>query len=235
MTEIDIPKTLAAADLFAAAPHAAIAALAAGGRTRDMKRGETLFLFGDEGSQLFLVLSGRVLLSRVTSEGKEVVLAGVEAGQVFGEMSLLDGSPRSATATVAEAGALYVISRGGLLDAIRTHPDLALSIMAELGRRIRTTNRLVESISFLELGPRLARLLTLLAKNGEHRDDSSVVLGAKYTQSELGKRVAASRESVSKQIAEWGRKGLLDSDAGRIIICDLERIEDIADEWDPDL
>ena len=227
-------EALAASDLFARAPQEAIAALAKSGRPRAMAKGESLFMFGDEGTQLYLVLSGRVLLSRVTSEGKEIVLAAVESGGVFGDLSTLDGSPRSATASVAEAGTLLVIDRANFLSTVRQYPDLAIAVMAELGRRIRTTNRLVESVSFLELGPRLARLLSMLAVRGDERDDGSIVLGAKYTQSELGKRVAASREGVSKQIAQWTREGLIGVESGRIVIMDPEAIEDLADLWDPE-
>ena len=93
-------------------------------------------------------------------------------------------------------------------------------------------NRLVESVSFLELGPRLARLLLILSEDQEEREDGSIMLGAQYTQGELAKRIAASRESVSKQIATWTRVGILSKQEGRIVIEDVEAINTMADDMD---
>ncbi len=231
-TSQNIADALAGADLFRGAPDAALSALAEQGRRRTVRKGEAVFSVGDEGHGLFVVLSGRVLLSRVTSEGKEIALAAVEAGGIFGELSLLDGGERSADAVAVEAGELFVLDRAGFLEAIGRHPGLAMSVLAELSRRIRATNRLVESVSFLELGPRLARLLLILSARVDPDADGLLVLGARYTQGELAKRIAASRESVSKQIAQWQREGVLELVGGRIAIRDIETINFLADDID---
>ncbi len=228
----EIAKALAASDLFAGAPDDAIAALAAQGRRRKVSKGESLFSVGDEGQSLYAVLSGRVLLSRVTSEGKEIALSAVEAGGIFGELSLLDGGERSADASAVEAGEVFMLDRAGFLAAIADFPGLAMSVLAELSRRIRATNRLVESVSFLELGPRLARLLLILAARAEPNEDGEIVLASRYTQGELAKRIAASREGVSKQIAQWTREGVVGVTEGRIVIRDVDTINFLADDID---
>ena len=236
MTAIEtLLRVLADSDLFAHAPTESLTILASQGRSRVMRKGETIFMSGDEGANLYLVLSGRVLLSKITSEGKEIALAAVEQGGVFGELSLLDGGTRSADASAVEKGELFVLDRAGFLAAITQHPQLAVSVMAELSRRIRATNRLVESVSFLELGPRLARLLLILSARSAETEDGAMVLASRYTQSELAKRIAASRESVSKQIAQWTREGVLEVVDGRIVIHDLVTINYLADDIDLEL
>lgn len=231
----DAVAALAASDMFGGLENSALEALAERGRTRSMARGEVLFSTGDESQSLYAVLSGRVLLSRITSEGKEIALAAMETGGVFGELSLIDGEPRSADATVAEKGTLFVLDRGAFHSALKAEPAIALNMLKVLSQRLRATNRLVESVSFLELGPRLARLLLILASRGEHTEDGEVILPARYTQGELAKRIAASRESVSKQVAQWARDGVVRIEDGRIVLVDLERINFWADDMDLEL
>ena len=231
----DAIAALAASDMFGGLEARALEALADRGRTRPMARGEVLFSTGDDSQSLYVVLSGRVLLSRITSEGKEIALAAMETGGVFGEMSLIDGEPRSADATVAEKGDVFVLDRGAFHAALNAEPSIAVNMLKVLGQRLRATNRLVESVSFLELGPRLARLILILASRGEHTDDGEIILPARYTQGELAKRIAASRESVSKQVAKWSRDGVVRIEDGRIVLVDLEHINFLADDMDLEL
>ncbi|MEM9261958.1 MAG: Crp/Fnr family transcriptional regulator [Pseudomonadota bacterium] len=230
----DDPLTdiLRASDAFGGLEDDALAAVVARGRRRAARKGEVLFSTGDPGDALYAILSGRVLLSRVTSEGQEVVLAGMERGEVFGDLALIDGAARSADATVAEAGDLFVLDRRALVDLIDNEPGFALALLSMLARRLRETNRLVESVSFLELGPRLARLLVILAQRAEENAKGDLVLASKYTQGELAKRIASSRESVSKQIAQWTRDGLVYMDDGRLALADYDALLDLADDGD---
>jgi len=228
-------EMLRGSDMFQSLSDTALEAIAESGRIRPMRRGEILFSFGDEGDALFAVVSGRVLLSRFTSEGKEIALAAMEEGGVFGELSLIDGAPRSADASVAEAGELFVLERAAFRRVMEGDPTIPIAMLAALSRRLRVTNRLVESVSFLELGPRLARLLLMLAARGTYTDDGEIVLPARYTQTELAKRIAASRESVSKQIAQWTRDGVIGQRDGRIVLVDVERINLWADDLELDL
>ncbi|MEM9738555.1 MAG: Crp/Fnr family transcriptional regulator [Pseudomonadota bacterium] len=233
--ESDALAALAASDMFSELDESALELLVQKGHSRAMSRGEVLFSFGDESASVYAVLSGRVLLSRITSAGQEIALAAMEKGGVFGELSLLDGEPRSADATVAEAGTLFSLDRGAFLSALKAKPAIALALLKGLSSRLRATNRLVESVSFLELGPRLARLLLILAARGEQTQEGEIILPARYTQGELAKRIAASRESVSKQIAQWTRQNVLRSQDGRIVLKDLDRINDLADDFDLEL
>ncbi len=234
-TETALMSLLRQSDMFQTLSDDALETIASRGRRRAMRRGEVLFSVGDEGNALFAVCSGRVLLSRFTSEGKEIALAAMEEGGVFGELALIDGEPRSADASVVESGELFVLDQAAFRSAMEADASIPIAMLAVLSRRLRITNRLVESVSFLELGPRLARLLLMLAARGSHTPDGSIVLPARYTQGELAKRIAASRESVSKQIAQWTRDGVIGQQDGRIVLTDIERINLWADDLDLEL
>ncbi|MEM8699355.1 MAG: Crp/Fnr family transcriptional regulator [Pseudomonadota bacterium] len=229
----EITDLLGGAEIFEGFSGQALADLAELGRRRTIERGVHLFTLGDPGDALYGVLGGRVLLTRVTSEGKEIALAAMERGDIFGELALIDGAPRSTDAVMAEAGEIYVLERRIFQSALRQQPDMALALLSVLSKRLRDTNRLVESVSFLELGPRMARLLLSLADRGEETEEGEIVLGARYTQTELAKRIAASRESVSKQIAKWTRGGIVGTEDGRLVLRDLDALNEWAD--DPDL
>ncbi|MEQ9434221.1 Crp/Fnr family transcriptional regulator [Hyphomonas sp.] len=232
MSDERIGQLLAASPVFGDLDSDTLHEIAGRGRVRKVARGEMLFSIGDQGDSMMAVLSGRVLLTRVTSEGKEIALDAIERGHAFGELSLIDGEPRSADATMVEAGELFVLQRSAFQALLAHQPAIAIALLGELTRMIRRTNRLVESVSFLELGPRLARLLLILAEACENRADGAIVLSAQYTQGELAKRIAASRESVSKQIAIWTRDGILGKENGRLVILKVDAINTLADDLD---
>ncbi len=232
MADERVRTLLRASEIFRSLDDSILQEISSRGRVRNVRRGETLCTIGDRGDSMMAVLSGRVLLSKVTSDGKEIALDAVEAGGIFGELSLIDGGTRSADATMAEEGEVFVLERTAFLALIEREPAIAMTLLRQLARIVRRMNRLVESVSFLELGPRLARLLLILSEGQEEREDGSIMLGAQYTQGELAKRIAASRESVSKQIANWTRAGILSKEDGRIVIEDVEAINTMADDMD---
>ncbi|MEM0944632.1 MAG: cyclic nucleotide-binding domain-containing protein, partial [Pseudomonadota bacterium] len=184
----DVEALLGGSEIFSEFSEEALAKLASLGRVRPITRNTTLFTLGDPGDALHGVLSGRVLLTRITSEGKEIALASMEGGDLFGELSLIDGAPRSTDAVMVEAGELFTLERRVFQQALRDNPGMGMALLSVLSQRLRDTNRLVESISFLELGPRLARLLLTLAGRGTETEEGEIRLSARYTQGELAKR-----------------------------------------------
>jgi len=131
------------------------------------------------------------------------------AGDVFGEMSLLDGLPRSATVTSLEDCRLMVIGRQDFMQFLKRHADVALNLLAALSQRLRTTNNLVENLSFHHLPSRLARLLMDLGQRHGKVESGGVAIGLRLSQEELGNLVGASRESVNKQLRAWAESGNL--------------------------
>ncbi len=177
-----------------------------------------LFHAGEAGDSLYVLLAGKVKISLLSVEGKEAILSLLGAGDVFGEMSLLDGLPRSATVTSLEDCRLLLIGRQDFVQFLKRHADVALNLLAALSQRLRTTNNLVENLSFHHLPSRLARLLMDLGQRHGKVEPAGVEIGLRLSQEELGNLVGASRESVNKQLRAWAESGLLEYQQGIIVI-----------------
>lgn len=179
-----------------------------------------LFHEGDTGDRLLVLLEGRVKVSLSSPEGKEAILSLLEAGQLIGEMSLLDGGSRSATVTTMEASRFLVIWRKDFIRFLEHHPRVAMTLLQALSLRLRATNDMVGNLSFLNLPARLARILLNLGQQYGKLTDEGIVIGLKLSQEELGNLVGVSRESVNRQVRLWVEHGLLDYAHGILILKD---------------
>jgi CRP/FNR family cyclic AMP-dependent transcriptional regulator len=197
---------------------------------RRFRRGQTIFQRGDNGSALMAVLHGRVRISSVSSEGKEVTLNVINPGEIFGEIALLDGEPRSADATAIEDTTLLVVERRHFLPFLRRNEDLILRLLAVLCRRLRQTSMALEEIALFDLPVRLARVLLKLAVDYGRPATDGTRIDLKLSQRDLSNLVAASRESVNKQLRVWREDSLVDLEDGFIVLrrpAELERLTDV--------
>lgn len=204
--------------VFAAMTEAEIDELLRGARLVELPARRVVFHAGEAGDSLYVLLSGKVKVSLLSADGKEAILSLMGAGDVFGEMSLLDGLPRSATVTSLEDCRLMQIGRQDFVQFLKRHADVALKLLAALSQRLRTTNNLVENLSFHHLPSRLARLLLDLGQRHGKPAPNGVEIGLRLSQEELGNLVGASRESVNKQLRAWADAGLLEYRQGAIVI-----------------
>lgn len=185
---------------------------------RRVRRGQTIFQKGDAGSSLMAVLRGRVRITAVSAEGKEVTLNVIDAGEVFGEVALLDGMPRSADAVAIEESLLLVLERRLLLPFLTSKPDLLLRLLAVMCKRLRRTSVALEELALFELPMRLARVLGQLAEDYGRPLAMGIRIDFKLSQRDLATLVAASRESVNKQLRAWKRDGMVDHVSGYIVL-----------------
>ena len=176
---------------------------------RRFTRGATIFQQGDEGSSMMAVLRGRVRVSSVSGEGKEVTLNTIVAGEVFGEIALLDGKPRSADVTALEDTLLLVVERRYFIRYLTDNKDLYLRMIALLCDRLRRTSMALEGLALLELPARLARRLLSLAEDHGQRIPKGIRIETKISQGALGEQVGSTRETVNKQLRRWERDGVL--------------------------
>jgi CRP/FNR family transcriptional regulator/CRP/FNR family cyclic AMP-dependent transcriptional regulator len=212
------PLILRQITLFAGLSDAALAALATRVRTRAYRKGEVLFHKDDPGTALFLVRAGRIKISTFSSEGKEAVFTVHGPGEVFGELALLDGAPRSATATALEPSRLLAIDRSSFVAFLREQPDAALILLSELTARVRRLSAQVEDLMFLDIPGRLARTLLRLGEQYGRRTDRGVEIDLQITQTELGGMVGATRVSVNRLLHWFAERGLIAMDERRIVI-----------------
>jgi CRP-like cAMP-binding protein len=212
--------TLAQVELFAGLPDEELAILAERARRRRYARGQIVFSQGDPGTSLCVVESGHVRMVVVTPDGKELVVNVLGPGDVFGELALLDGEPRSADAVAQEPCQLLHLQREDFVRFVETRPAVALRLLINLSRKLRRTTQQAQDVAFLDGPARLARaLLELAAGSGEGHAAAQPVT-PRLTQSDLAAQLGATRESVNKWLAGFERQGLVRREGGVIRILD---------------
>ena len=197
---------------------------------RRVRRGQTIFQKGDDSSSLMAVLRGHVRVSSVSGDGKEVTLNVINPGQVFGEIALLDGQPRSADCTAIDDTQLLVVERRHFLPFLQRNQDLTLRLLAVLCGRLRRTSTALEEIALFDLPVRLARVLLKLAEDYGRPGAGGTRIDMKLSQRDLSNLVASSRESVNKQLRAWRESGAVDMQEGYIVLrrpADLRRLTDL--------
>lgn len=212
--------------LFAGLDRATLERLAAGLRTRRFRRGEVLFHQGDPGDSLFIITAGAVKIMLPSEEGDEAILATMRPGGFFGELALLDGAPRSATAVALEPTETLVLPRDRFRFLIDTEPASRDALLAALAGELRRLTDHVEELHFLDMTGRMAaRLLRLANGSGVPGPDGSVRLEGPYTQGDLAAMIGATRQSVNKLLGQFVDDGLIRVDREAIVIVDLAGLE----------
>lgn len=209
--------------------------LAALSVTKHLDRREALFNRGDEGDALYAVVDGLVRIWVGSDSGKELTFSMMEPGDVFGEIALLDGLPRTANATAQEATLLLVIQRSAFLSVLENEPKLGRHIIELLCERMRLKTDLLSDFAFADLPVRLARKLgDLVTAHGEI-DGNAAKLGKRFSQTELAQMLGVSREAINKQLAAWSHKGVVSTEDGGLTILDLTtlRSQGAVDRIDP--
>jgi CRP-like cAMP-binding protein len=186
---------------------------------RRVPRGTVIFNKGDDGSSMMAVLVGRVRISAVSADGKEVTLNVIGPGEIFGEIALLDGKPRSADATAQEDTVLMVVERKQFLPFLLKNGPLVERLLAVLCDRLRRTSLVLEEIALFDLPVRLARLLVKLSQDyGRPFPGGGVRIDLKLSQRDLATLVASSRETVNKQLRGWREAGVVDHAEGYLVV-----------------
>lgn len=186
-------------------------------RRLQYKKGNTIFYKTEAGTDLYIVLSGRLKAVLTDDEGDEIVLALFDKGAFFGELSLLDGRGRSATIVADMDSELAVLNKADFLDLVSRDPKIAIELMMTLVERLRKADEMIESLAFLEVGERLAKVLLGMEKAGR-RDENGYITVKKLTHKELAARVGSSREAVTKCMKLLAAKGLIKEAEGHIAV-----------------
>ena len=192
---------------------------------RTFRRGTMIFHKDQAGDALYIVESGRVRIFRTSESGKELEVSEAGPGEVFGELALLDGSPRSASVEAVEDTVTHTLNRDEFLRYLATAPQLAVAVILLLSKRLRAITEYAESLAFLDLEARLARdLLQLGERHGVVADGVEIDL-AHLNQTELANRIGATRERVNRALAAFRSQRLIKLRGKKIVLIDLERLK----------
>jgi CRP/FNR family transcriptional regulator, cyclic AMP receptor protein len=192
---------------------------------KSVGRGATIFAKGDPGSSLFAIRKGTAKMTLPSADGHEVVVNLVTQGDIFGEIALLDGRPRTADAVAISDCEMFVIERRDFLPLVREEPEIALKLIEILCGRLRQTTQQVEGVMFLHLSGRLAKALLRLSGVGGVAREQKVVV----TQRDLGNIIGMSRESTNRQLRLWAENKWIRLERGAITILSVEALERIAE------
>src|SRR3954464_14186773 len=214
---------LAEVPLFAALDDDATAALTAAMTTRDVDRSHVVFSEGDAGDRLFVVLDGKVKISRTANDGRENLLTVLGPGEMFGELSLFDPGPRTATATAVTQSRLASLDHDDLRPLLLERPGVSVHLLRALAQRLRRTNEAMADLVFSDVPGRVANALLGLAEKFGVDDGEGVRVQHDLTQEELAQLVGASRETVNKALSEFANRGWLRLEGRSVLLLDSER------------
>ena len=213
------------APLFGALDDEAAVALRSSMTEVRLRRGEVLFHEGDSGDKLYLVTDGKIKLGRTSSDGRENLLAILGPSQMFGELSLFDPGPRSATVTAVTETTLLSLAHDDLMRWLEGRPAVALGLLSQIASRLRKANDVNADLVFSDVPGRVAKALLDLADRFGRTADDGVHVHHDLTQEELAQLVGASRETVNKALADFASRGWLRLEARSVVLMDVERLK----------
>jgi CRP/FNR family cyclic AMP-dependent transcriptional regulator len=203
-------------------------ALLSHARFEHHRTGDVIFSKGSPGRSMMAVVDGSIRISSTTGAGREVVLAILHAGEIFGEIALLDGGERTADATAMTDCDILIIDHRDFIPFLERRGELCVKLLRILCHRLRQTDEQVEAAMFERLEGRVAKALIRLAIDGSDGGQPIAPVRLRVTQQELAGLVGASRESVNKQLHIWQRGGFLELGKRQIVIRDPRALQLLA-------
>lgn len=214
-----------AAPLFANMDPDASRALIASMVPIEVARGEVLFHEGEPGDRLYVIRSGKIKLGRRSNDGRENLLAVIGPGEMFGELSLFDPGPRTATATGVSDSVVLELDHDALIPWLEQNPTVAKHLLGALGRRLRRTNEALADLVFSDVPGRVAKALLDLSTRFGQPVEEGIRVAHDLTQEELAQLVGASRETVNKALADFAGRGWVRREGRAVVLLDIDRLE----------
>jgi CRP-like cAMP-binding protein len=212
------------APLFSALDDASAASLRASMENVKLGKGTVLFSEGDEGDHLYVIVEGKLKLGTSSGDGRENLLSVLGPGEMFGELSLFDPGPRTATATAVTDVRLLSLGHDKVIPWVTQHPQVALDLLGRLSQRLRRTNEVVGDLVFSDVPGRVAKALIDLGERFGKDTPEGLYVNHDLTQEELAQLVGASRETVNKALADFAGRNWIRLDGRAVLIIDVERL-----------
>jgi CRP/FNR family transcriptional regulator, cyclic AMP receptor protein len=222
-TTSEILKFLASIPLFSNLSEKSAHALAGTSRFQQVEKGEILFFQADPSESAYLVRSGKISIVLTNTDGREMVINEMRAGDMFGELGILTKKSRSTNAVAQSNSELLIIPKQALLRVIDDEPQLARQMLEITANRLQMSGKRESALAFMDAQARLARLLLELEE--EEQDKGYVTI----SQDELAHRTGLIRQTVAKALGKWRRAGWLITGRGRILILNRKKLEALED------
>ncbi|MHB8579222.1 MAG: Crp/Fnr family transcriptional regulator [Ignavibacteriaceae bacterium] len=189
---------------------------------------DSVVLFEHEtGSALFVIIQGKLKVSRVSDDGKEVILTILSESDFFGEMAILDGLTRSANVTAMEDSELFIIQRSEFLDLLQNHPEIAIALLQELTQRLRSADMKIKSLSLKDAEGKVATVILQLADDIGKIKQGTVEIEKLPFQHDLANMAGTSRETISRTLHSFAKKGMVELDGSKLKIINYEKFKEL--------
>jgi CRP/FNR family cyclic AMP-dependent transcriptional regulator len=215
---MDIVQLLKQVSIFSALPQEAVSDLARHVWQKTAEAGSVIVSHEETGDTLFVIASGKVKVVLYGETGREIILSILRGGDFFGEMSLLDRQPRSANVVAVEESLLLGLDREAFQAHLTAHPSTSLGILAELSRRLRHADEVIGNLALLDVYARVARIIRDLAQKQGESVDGGLLIKERPTQQEIAGLIGTSRETVSRALSDFARRGLLEMSGKQILV-----------------
>ncbi|HEX9758830.1 MAG TPA: Crp/Fnr family transcriptional regulator [Nitrospiria bacterium] len=192
-----------------------------------VKKNEPIFLPGDPSREVYLLKTGRVKISRITENGKELTMALLKPGNIFGELEALDGTPRDTLAEALDDTVLCLIPRDPFLVMLKSKPDLSFRLTKIIGFRLRRIESRIEELVYKDVPTRVAHVLIEMARDFGTQDDKGTRIGIRLTHQEIANLIGSTRETVTATLGDLRRQGFLEFDNRSILITNLDRLSSL--------
>ncbi len=213
--------------IFSDLPEDTIEKIAQVGSTRTYKKDSIILMEDEVGGALFIIVKGKVKVTRTSNDGREVILNILTDSDIFGEMALLDGQTRSATVTAMEDSEIFIIQRNQFLEFLKEHPEISIALMQELSKRLRTADMQIKSLSLKDAEGKVATVILQLANDIGKIKQGIVEIDKLPLQQDLANMAGTSRETISRTLHSFAKKGLIELEGSKLRIFNYEKFKNM--------
>lgn len=196
------------------------------GYVKSYKKNEIIFSEEEAGNSMFFIVEGKVKVLR-SDEDKEVIISMLNAGEFFGEISILDGMGRSATVSAVENSKIFILQRNEFLELLNNHPEVSISLLRELSIRLRNATNKIKALSLKDAEGKVATVLIQIADDIGRIKKGVVEIDNLPYQQELANMAGTSRETVSRTLHSLAKKGMIELEGSKIRILDYENFKNL--------
>jgi len=212
--------------IFMELPEATLEKIELVGSRRNFQKDQIILLEEEVGSALFMIVTGKVKVSRSSSDGREVILTILSESDFFGEMAILDGLTRSATVTATEPTELFMIQRKDFLELLKTYPEISISLLQELTKRLRAADMKIKALSLKDAEGKVATVILQLADDIGMIKRGIVEIEKLPLQQDLANMAGTSRETISRTLHSFAKKGLIELEGSKLRILNYEKFKE---------
>ncbi len=185
---------------------------------RSCPKDTTIVSRDEPGDSMFIIVKGRVKVVIHGDNGREVILTMLKTGEFFGEMALVDDQPRSASVVAHEDSRVLVLKRESFTSVVETNPAVALNVMGELSRRLRRADEIISNLALLDVYSRVAHIMIDMAKRDGEEVEEGILIRERPTQQDIASMIGTSRETVSRVLSEFQRRGFVEMRGREILL-----------------